>query len=291
MVVTIGLFVLIVHAKRQRPAAVCALHQPGEDLCRAVFLLAAARLDQLLHPVKDILADKGFMGIFHTNPFLFRLADLFLVLVRDVGLLIVDAVADIGFIFQDTFDLCNRPGVGLFLRRAGVNVGKGSVPLVVQPTGGGHFFRNQNAGDLGRASAMNGQIEDFLYDPAGFFVRCQRVLDLRVALVSQWRIGKDTFSLFKFRVERALYLAAGVLGKPLVEQILERHKLRQALFGVLVLSNGDIADLFLREHELQIIIHHHVFTPKTAEVFGNNAVDFPSFHIIHHPLKAGAVKS
>ena len=53
MVVTIGLFVLIVHAKRQRPAAVCALHQPGEDLCRAVFLLAAARLDQLLHPQFD----------------------------------------------------------------------------------------------------------------------------------------------------------------------------------------------------------------------------------------------
>ena len=124
--------------------------------------------------IRDSLTDKGFMGIFHTNPFLFRLADLFLVLIGDIGLLVVDAVANIGFIFQDAFDLRNRPGIGLFLRRTRVNVGEGAVPLVVQPTGGGHFFRDQNAGDLGCASAMNGQIEDFLYDPAGFFVRCQR---------------------------------------------------------------------------------------------------------------------
>ena len=137
---------------------------------------------------------------------------------------------------------------------------------------------------------MNGQTEDFLYDPAGFFVRCQRVLDLRVALVTQRRIGKNAFSLFKFRMECALYLAAGVLGKPLVEQILERHELRQALFGVLILGNGDIADLFLREHKLQIIIHHHVFTSKPTEVFGYDAVDFSRFHIAHHPLEAGAVK-
>ena len=137
---------------------------------------------------------------------------------------------------------------------------------------------------------MNSQIEDFLYDPAGFLIRRQRVLDLRVALVSQRGIGKYAFSLFKFCMERALYLAAGVLGEPLVEQILERHKLRQALFGVLILGNGDIADLFLREHKLQIIIHHHVFASKPAEVFGHNAVDFSRFHIIHHPLKAGAVK-
>src|SRR5699024_7148118 len=112
MVVSIGLFVLLVHAKRQRPAAVCTLHQPGKDLCRTVFLLAAARLNQLLHPVKDVLTDKGFMGIFHTNPFLFRLADLFLVLIGDIGLLVVDAVANIGFIFQDAFDLRNRPEIG-----------------------------------------------------------------------------------------------------------------------------------------------------------------------------------
>ncbi len=58
-----------------------------------------------------------------------------------------------------------------------------------------------------------------------------------------------------FLIANALLILCHSLFKVVIEQILERHKLRQALFGVLVLSNGDIADLFLREHELQIIIH------------------------------------
>ena len=41
------------------------------------------------------------MGVFDTNPFFLRLTDFLFVLVRNVGLLVVDAVADIGFIFQN----------------------------------------------------------------------------------------------------------------------------------------------------------------------------------------------
>ena len=32
-----------------------------------IFLLFNCQTPELLHPVKDILADKGFMGIFHTE--------------------------------------------------------------------------------------------------------------------------------------------------------------------------------------------------------------------------------
>lgn len=39
------------------------------------------------------------MRVLHPEPFLFRFANLFLVLIRDIGLLIVDAVADISLIF------------------------------------------------------------------------------------------------------------------------------------------------------------------------------------------------
>ena len=43
----------------------------------------------------------AFMCILDTNPFFLWLADFLFVLVRNVGLLVVDAVADIGFIFQN----------------------------------------------------------------------------------------------------------------------------------------------------------------------------------------------
>ena len=92
-------------------------------------MLAAARRDQLLYPGKVLFADKRFMRVLHSEPFLFRLADFFLILVRDIGLLIVDAVADISLILQDGFDLCNRPGVGLFFRRTGIDIGEVPIPL------------------------------------------------------------------------------------------------------------------------------------------------------------------
>lgn len=41
------------------------------------------------------------MCILDTKPFFLWLADFLFVLVRNVGLLVVDAVADIGFIFQN----------------------------------------------------------------------------------------------------------------------------------------------------------------------------------------------
>ncbi len=43
----------------------------------------------------------AFMCILDTKPFFLWLADFLFVLVRNVGLLVVDAVADIGFIFQN----------------------------------------------------------------------------------------------------------------------------------------------------------------------------------------------
>ena len=91
--------VLAVRTETHRPSAVRTLHQTGEDLRGSVFLLSAAAGDLLLHLFKDFLGNNGFVGILHSEPFLLRLAYLFLVLVRDIGLLVVYAVADIGFVF------------------------------------------------------------------------------------------------------------------------------------------------------------------------------------------------
>ena len=137
---------------------------------------------------------------------------------------------------------------------------------------------------------MKRKVKDFLDDPAGFFVYGQSVFDFGMADVSQRRIGKSAFSGSKFGTERRFHLAAGILCKPFVKKVLERHKIRKSLFGVLVFSHSDVANLLFRKHKFQIVVHHHVFTAKATEIFGNNAVDLSGLHIIHHPLKAGTLE-
>ena len=98
-VMAVRLAVLSVRPKAHRPSAVCTLHQTGEDLRGSVLLLSAAAGDLFLHLFKDFPRNNGFVGILHSEPFFLRLAYLFLVLVGDIGLLVVYAVADISLIF------------------------------------------------------------------------------------------------------------------------------------------------------------------------------------------------
>ena len=73
-------FVLVVCAETHRPSAICTLHKTCKDLCRSVFLLSAAIYNLFLNPPKDILGDKGFMSVFHSEPFFLRLSTFFLFL-------------------------------------------------------------------------------------------------------------------------------------------------------------------------------------------------------------------
>ena len=95
----VRLAVLSVRTEAHRPSAVRTLHQTGEDLCGSILLLSAAAGDLFLHLFKDFLGDNSFVGVLHSKPFLLRLAYLFLILVGNVDLLVVYAVADIGFVF------------------------------------------------------------------------------------------------------------------------------------------------------------------------------------------------
>ena len=64
------------------------------------------------------------MGILNPQPFLRRLPDFLLILVGNVGLNAMDAVADIGFILDDTLNLSNRPCVAFLLRCVRIDVGE-----------------------------------------------------------------------------------------------------------------------------------------------------------------------
>ena len=92
-------------------------------------------------------------------------------------------------------------------------------------------------------------------------------------LIAERRVGEGALSGGEFGMKGRFDLTAGILGKPLVEQILEGDEIGQTLFGVLILSDSDIADLLFRENELQIVVHHDVLAAKAAQVFGHDAVD------------------
>ena len=100
---------------------------------------------------------------------------------------------------------------------------------------------------------MRSQIKNLFFDPAGLFVDGQRILDLRVPLIAQGDVSKGTLFSGEFGVEGSLDFPAGIFGIPFVEQVFEWHEVGQALFGVLVLGDGNVKDLLFREDELQIV--------------------------------------
>lgn len=48
-----------------------------------------------------------------------------------------------------------------------------------------------------------------------------------------------------------------------LNRFFERNEIRKPFLGILVLSDGDVADLLFREHKFEIVIHHDVFPAKT----------------------------
>ncbi len=137
---------------------------------------------------------------------------------------------------------------------------------------------------------MIGKVKDFLDDPAGLHINHNGVLDFWMSDIPQRRIGKGAFSCGKLGMKCGLDLAAGVLGKPFVEQILERNEIGQAFLGILVLRYGDISHLLLRKLVFQIVADHDMVTSEAAEVFGHNAVYSSCIHIFHHSLEIRSFK-
>ena len=89
-------------------------------------------------------------------------------------------------------------------------------------------------------------------------------------------------------MQRGLDLAAGIFRKPLIEQILKRNEVAQPALRILVLGDGYVAYLLLREYELEVIVHHHVFSPEAAEVFRDDTIDLTCIHVGHHAFERGS---
>ena len=152
------------------PTTIGTLDKPGENLSCLVLHGAAAGGDLFLYPVKYLTTYKRVMGVLNAYPLAGRLADGFLALERNIALLVVYTVADIGFIVQNTLDLGDSPGVPLALWLVLEDMGECAVSLEVEPCRGGNLLAHQSSGDPGSAVTVIGHVKNFLNDPAGFLV-------------------------------------------------------------------------------------------------------------------------
>lgn len=133
VIISVWGLVLLVLTVPHCPPAIGTFNQPGENLRGAVLPLPAAAGDILLYPVKIRFADNGLVGVLHLPPFILGLVHPLFALKRHWRLLIVYAVADVRFIQQNFSDLGDCPLVFPALGLALKDVGKGAVPLEVQP--------------------------------------------------------------------------------------------------------------------------------------------------------------
>ena len=253
-------------------AAVRALEKPCEDLGSSVPLASASVVDLLLYPVKDILGNDGLVRVLDPDPLLRRVANVLFALVGDLRLLVVDGVPDIGLARQDLLDLFDRPDAWVIVPSF-VKMREGPVPFVVHPPGCRDALFGQNGRDMPRARSVYGQIEDLFDDPSGLLIDHESVGRVRTSLVSERRMREHDLAREELRFLRGLHFPAGVLGVPFVEQVLEGNEVAQAFFGVLILRDGDVADMLFRKQELQIIVHHHMLSPETRQIFRDDAVD------------------
>ena len=113
----------------------------------------------------------------------------------------MDGVADIRLILEDALDLCNCPGIPLFLRGVSIDIGKRPIALIIQPTGCGNLLLRQCPCDFSRARTVKGQRIDSADDSACFLIDHQLILYLRVLFVSERGISANPFSCLKFRRE------------------------------------------------------------------------------------------
>ena len=86
-------------------------------------------------------------------------------------------------------------------------------------------------------------------------------------------------------------LLAGLLGIPLVKNIVERHHL-QARFGggIYILLDRNKGHAEGRINDLRQPSHFHLFTSEAAEVFYDDCADQTVLHHVLHPLKSFPLK-
>ena len=166
-----------------------------------------------------------------------------------------------------------------------------ALPLFV---GGGiqHLFLFQQGGNLARSFSLHAERKDPLHYLCSFFVNHPFLGIVRVTLVAVGNIGGQSFSTLALCLVDGTDFAAGVLGIPLVEPILDTCHVAVGAVGVngvKVVVDGNIPHAVLRKRVVYIKSCQRGITPQSAEVFRNHRFHMTCFNFRKHLLKAGAV--
>ena len=137
----------------------------------------------------------------------------------------------------------------------------------------------ENAGNLAGATAAGAHGKDPADDGCRLLIHYQ-LLRVRGLSVAVRRSGPQPFAPFRFGLQHRTDLPAGVPNKPLVEQILERHKVvALAAVGIHIVIDGDVADAEHGESFLDVEPRVELISTEAAEIFGHNDPDLAVFHV------------
>ena len=231
--------------------AVAAEHQAGEHIALARCRSAVPLLPNLLHLIKDFQRDDRRVGVIE-NLAIFHWIFPLLLVPNGVGVgLEIDRAACVLHVFEDVSNGAFVPAI-LVLR--GLMRCFSALPLFI---GGGiqHLFLFQQGGDLARPFSLHAERKDPLDDLCGFLVNHPFLGVARVMLVAVGNVGGQALSTLTLRFVDGTDFAAGILGIPLVEPVLDTCHVAVGAVGVNgveVVVDGNIPHAVLRKRVVDI---------------------------------------
>ncbi len=278
-------------ADGQRLAALAALDDTGKEAECAVLLRTLAGAELLLHRLKVLRGDDGFVHPLHDDPFL----RLFLAdrpqLEAVVRLLGGDS-ARVDRVDEDVLDDCEIPDEPPVLR-----VGlfpfcevAAETPLAVPPCGAGDLLFLQPPADVIRAMSGKGVVKDALHNGGSLFINEEVVPVLRVFAVAE---GGNTAGELPFgglEVIGCVDFLGNVAGIHLVQDSFEGRDLVVFPERVYIVVHGDIPHAMPGEVFLDQPAGFQIVPRETAEVFRDDQIDHAFLNGFQHPLEVRPVE-
>ena len=243
-------------------STISAIDHAGKQAAFACLCPAMPLLANLLHLVKDLLLDDRWVGVVENRLFFNRRFPLFLI-PNGIGVgLEIDGASRVLPAFQNMNDRVGVPMVRISGFRAGC---LDALTLLV---GGGikYLFFLQELCNLHRASPFHAQLENAFDYQCCRFIHNPLCLVLRVFMVAERNIDGQRNAAFALCLIDSADLAAGILGKKLVEPVLDACNITVGAVGVdgvKMVVDGNIPHIVLRKCEVDIQPCQRGITPQS----------------------------
>ena len=227
-----GVPFLVVHLR----AAIGAIQNAGQRVRLAADTLPdALRFPQPLNDIPCFLVYDGGVHVFEYGPVLWcRLFPPFGFIAFLCGL-VQNFPAHVFLFFEDLNNGGDRPLGGIWVVRL-LHARADFLPMC---GGGVYALGGQFVRDLRHAHALDNASVDTAHDCRRFFVYEPFLTVIWVMDISIGYRAGNVLPSRRPRAEYGSYLAAGISGVPLREDVAERHKIVLSLGGVDTLGNGN----------------------------------------------------